>query len=639
MQTTSYIATPAPKNLTLAEATWQEFRSFLSRYQWAFDDPRCSPRAAEIVSALQRRGQKGSNTFIREDGWRYILRPLHAWAFEQAIANYRRIYYVSYGRQALLYFDIDLHCDWQTLAHGQEAQRLLDALLQRFCGQAVVFWSPSGRGINGYLKVDLQGEDFQAANQLFDRLEHALQRFLAFYKNLADFEIKGKIGFLRDTEYAWKQYGKLPIHKDWNFRLLEQFKSKPTVRLASLSRLCQQIEAQVPLDVLERHKALKISLGDKPLFDGELFLVTPAIEKALLEKHGEAWPCMYDCIGDADGNYWFHERYYRPGQLPLTEREWRGAQAEANRQVSTAQQQTEPPGQGTAEENARQQPPAAPVPAQPVKAPTSPLKINIKLLDLATEPDSFKRQKEALFRYARYLKRVPTVQEALKYVREQSLFTGPWQKNQARRQRRVGDILKFIARTFDPGKCAHGSVNVGKYDEWARKKFPNGLTGRTRSSLSEDGNKVDGQAIHVSPGFIAVFLSVCEYSLITNKNLDDSLPHHRAQQLWEALYAKGLVAVPFCARKWAACREEMVRHGLIVITDRDYSPGKAMKWALGPYFPFLGLWKGQKLPSLLGRGRFTRVLRTQEHKHNTLLRKQSPRTDLEALWTPVRAPP
>jgi hypothetical protein len=632
MLTTPYISTPVQKKVTLAEATWQEFHPFLSSYQWAFDDPRCSPRAAEIISALQNRGRKGSNTFLREGGWRFILRPLHAWAFEQAIANHRKIYYVSYGRQALLYFDIDLHCDWQTLDHGQEAQRLIDALLQRFFGQAAVFWSPSSRGINGYLKVDLRGEEYVTANRLFDRLEQALQRFLAFYRNLADFEIKGKIGFLRDTEYAWKQYGKLPIHNEWNFPKLEEFKSKPTVRLASLSRLCQLIEAQVPLDVLERHKALKTSLGDRPLVKDGYFLMTPAIEKALIEKHGEACRCMFmDNYEDGDGGVWLDLKYYRHGAAPLTELEWRAAQeeAKATSQASTAQQHSEPP-----EETPCRQPDE-----QGSKAFTSPLKVNIKLVDLASEPDSFKRQKEALFRLARYLRRVPTSEEALKYLHEQNLFTGPWEENEARRKARVRSILKFIARTFDAGKCAHGSVNVGKYDEWVAKKFPNGLAGRTRSGLTEDGNQVDGQAVHVSPGFIAVFLAVCEFALVIDRNHDGSLPHHRAESIWEALYAKGLVSVPFCARKWAVCRDELEKHGIVLVIDRNYHTGKAMKWALGPYFPFLGLWKAPRLPSLLGAGCFTRRLRTTEQKHNTLLRKQSPRAGVEALWMPARPPP
>src|SRR5262249_37517503 len=126
---------------------------------------------------------------------------------------------------------------------------------------------------------------------------------------------------------------------------------------------------------------------------------------------------------------------------------------------------------------------------------------------------------------------------------------------------------------------------------------------------------------------------------ITNKNLDNSLPHKRARELWEALYAKGLVSVPFCSRKWAVCREEMVWHGIVVVTDRDYHSGKAMRWAVGPYFPFLGLWKGCKVKSLQGSGSFRKRLKRRQEGHNTLLRQQRRKISSEAIWVPARPPP
>src|SRR5262249_10606663 len=199
---------------------------------------------------------------------------------------------------------------------------------------------------------------------------------------------------------------------------------------------------------------------------------------------------------------------------------------------------------------------------------------------------------------ARYLKRVPDLEEALQFIQDKRLFTGNWAYNEAGRRRRVRDLVHFVSETFDPGKCKNGSVNVSKYEAWAFKNFPRGFVGKTRPSMTEEGEIIDGPHVYVNPGFIAVFLSVCEFALVANKNLDDSLPHARAQELWESLREKRLVAVPFCARKWAVCREKLVRYGMVRITDRDYGPGKAMKWALGPYFPFLGLWKTPKVKSL-----------------------------------------
>ena len=282
-----------------------------------------------------------------------------------------------------------------------------------------------------------------------------------------------------------------------------------------------------------------------------------------------------------------------------------------------------------------------PLPAGQAPPPRKlPSKLNVKLADLANEPDSFVRQKEALYRLARYLKRVPSQGEALRYLRQERLDTPPWDQHLARRKARVASILKFIGLTFDPARCARGSVNVGKYDAWAEKKFPRGLIARGRKGLDEYGGILDGQGIHVGPRFIAAFVAVCEFALLIDRNRDGSLPHRRAEELWEALHAKGLIPVAFCARKWAACRDELERHGIVCVTDREYGPGKAMKWDLGSYFPGLGLWKGQRQRSPVGGGSLPEGRRTRgEGRHNTWLRKQSPRTGPGVGLMPARPPP
>jgi hypothetical protein len=632
MLTTSYRSIPGSINPTLAEASFEAFRPFLSRYQWALGDPCNSPRKSEIAHALLHRGQPGACTFHREGG-KYILPVLHVRHFEKAIANRYKIYYVSHGRQALLYLDVDLHHAWQAPEEGREARRLLDALLTRACGKPVLFWAESSRGHNGYLKVDLRGADYEHANEVFARLEGALRRFLAFYQNLADFEVKGRVGYLKGDEYAWAQYGKLPVHSpDWDFPRLEEFQARPAVRLAGLEAMCRRVEEQVAPDVLERHNARKKALGDAPMVRDGSFLVTAEVERAIIAKHGNVWwPCLF--VGgweDDQGGVWLPLKYYRAGQAPITELELRQEQAEA-----AGQQKPDP---APVE---RPPPPRPDVAAQQEAEPKPlPSKLNVKLADLAHEPDSFVRQKEALFRLARYLKRVPSQQEALRYLRDERLFTHPWEEHLARRKARVRSILDFIARTFDPAKCAKGSVNVGKYAAWAEKQFPEGLIARGRKDLTEYGEIIDGHEMNVGPQLIAAFVAVCEFALVIDKNRDDSLPHNRAQQLWEALYAKGLISIPFCARKWAACRDELERHGIVKVTDRDYGPGKAMRWATGPYFPFLGLWKGQKQRSLVGAGTLPgRRKGTKEEGHNTWLYPRPPGTGSGVRSRPARPPP
>jgi hypothetical protein len=636
-----YISTPDSKKLSLAEKSWQVFSQYVSRYQWALDDPSHSPRASEIAHAILNRGKSGCCTFHRPDGYKYVLPVLHRRHFENGIANRRKIYYVSYGKQALLYLDLDLHYEWQTLADGDKAKQLLGKLMPQ------LFWATSRRGPNGYLKVDLQGEEYAIANKVFSRLQNALQLYLAHHRNKADFELKGKIGFM-NGEYQWAQYGKLPIHSpDWSFARLEEFKAKPTVTLRSLAFLCDHIEDHIPQSVLEQHNGYKRSLGDGPIFKNGYFLVTPSIEKSLEDKHGEGWRYLFRSVQDAEGT-WLSDCCYRPGKVPLTESEIQKEKHDArhfaeidciaelhrgtDRSGSNGQGECGPRVADEGKERQRHDQRDLHV-AGTVAHQRGP--INLDLSDLMDEPDSFKRQKEALFRYARYLKRVPTVEEGMQLLHDHRLFSGIWEEHLTSRRIRVRAILNFIARTFDPAKCAKGSVNIGKHDAWAARKFPTGLIGKIRRSLTEEGEIIDGRGVHIGPNFIAVFMAVCEFALVIDKNQDGSVPHNRAKEIWDALFAKGLISVKFCSRKWAVCREEMVRYGVIRISDRDYGPGKAMKWDVGLYFPFLGLWKGTKVRvGLCGKRKERRTRR-----HNTLLRKQSVRAKLKARLMPARPPP
>jgi hypothetical protein len=254
---------------------------------------------------------------------------------------------------------------------------------------------------------------------------------------------------------------------------------------------------------------------------------------------------------------------------------------------------------------------------------------------------------------------VPTLEEALEVIRDKLLFTGPWEQHLTRRKTRVRDILRFMARTFDAAKCAQGSVNVGKYDAWAAERFPRGLTGRRRRDLTPDGEVVErGAVTRVSSEFLALFLAICEFALVVQKNHDHTLPHKRAKALWNALYVKGLIGKRFCARKWAVCREAMVRHGVIRITNRSFGPGHAMQWSVGPYFPFLGLWKernktdkqpqatigernawlSQQCSSVLATGWLIMIDRTTT-RHNTLLHKQPARNTKSGCCRFPRPPP
>lgn len=130
-------------------------------------------------------------------------------------------------------------------------------------------------------------------------------------------------------------------------------------------------------------------------------------------------------------------------------------------------------------------------------------------------------------------------------------------------------------------------------------------------------------------------MSVVEFGLLVDKNKDGSLPHKRGEQIWNALYDRGVVSVRFCARRWAVCRNEMNRLDIITITDPNYAPGKAMKWEENRYFPGRGLWKGEKKESQLDPERYAKREERRKEEHNTWVYN----TPLElGIVSPVKAP-
>jgi hypothetical protein len=116
--------------------------------------------------------------------------------------------------------------------------------------------------------------------------------------------------------------------------------------------------------------------------------------------------------------------------------------------------------------------------------------------------------------------------------------------------------------------------------------------------------------------------------------------------LWNHLHKKGLVQVQFDNRKWAVCRDELEKYGVIKVTDRNYGANKAMKWAVGTFFPLLGLWKTKKEPSQMGPisvdefiKRMAITSETRQGQHNSLLQLQSNERLVLSLFGTARPPP
>jgi hypothetical protein len=270
-------------------------------------------------------------------------------------------------------------------------------------------------------------------------------------------------------------------------------------------------------------------------------------------------------------------------------------------------------------------------------AETAPIKTIIVVDD---EKDSFKRQREALLLFCRRNRRVVTVDEALTFIHQNKLFSGRWEDNYSRRRSRVESILHYISQTFNPAQCqgVHYDIKVGKYDAWAKRHCPNGWRPPSRHRVDEYGIVTEIKDRTVADWhFVSIFLSVVEYCLICNKNTDNSLPHVRAEELWNLLEERGIINVSFCPRKWKIVRDELERRQLITV-NHVWHRDQAMCWEVGLYFPGLESWKGIKVRGLLEAGSLEELLgRGGEEVHNTYLQQH---TNNCASFSPVsRGPP
>jgi hypothetical protein len=273
---------------SISDQNLQRYREFVHPLQWAFDHPSHSPRKSEIHHAVTHRGQKGCCTFDRGGQKPYIVRYLHTRHLQTSLSQQRPIYYVSNGKYqlALLYLDVDLHEPYQKPEDGIQAKGIVNGVLKRI-DISDNRWVSSSQGHNGYLPVICHGYENDYANRVFARLEHAIRRALAQAECLADFEIKGRFGWATDEEYNWKQYGKLPLHAhDFNQSVNDGiFEQK--LGLARLEHLCESIEREISVEVLEAHKARKKSLQAQ--YQPSHVLVTPEIEQQLKQQGKDHW--------------------------------------------------------------------------------------------------------------------------------------------------------------------------------------------------------------------------------------------------------------------------------------------------------------------------------------------------------------
>ena len=125
---------------------------------------------------------------------------------------------------------------------------------------------------------------------------------------------------------------------------------------------------------------------------------------------------------------------------------------------------------------------------------------------------------------------------------------------------------------------------------------------------------------------------------------DDGRPTREAMQ--QGLVQERSLEYGGCFWHWHQEKTCAILDGMgyiVKVIDRDYCSSKAMKWAVGQFFPGLGLWKLKKVPSVLPPitlAEFALMCGvTQQEELNSLLRQQSAETGEKRYLHLIRPPP
>ena len=211
------------------------------------------------------------------------------------------------------------------------------------------------------------------------------------------------------------------------------------------------------------------------------------------------------------------------------------------------------------------------------------------LADLREEPNSLIRQHLALMIACRRARRILDLDDALDFIKNNDLYSGSWFDNESGRRSRVDGILRFIAKTFDPGLCGSGTcflIDVKKYLEWAKKEFPAGVASVIKKAwLTEFGEVREyTRYTHCTQEDISCWLVINEFCRETCEYGDGGVPEERATAIWQLLYEDGQVSRPWDVKRWRLIRDRLAERR-IVNCDYVAEKGKAYCYSEGTWYP------------------------------------------------------
>ncbi len=240
--------------------------------------------------------------------------------------------------------------------------------------------------------------------------------------------------------------------------------------------------------------------------------------------------------------------------------------------------------------------------------------------------------------------RFPTTDETLGWLREHGRYSGEWEDNEAKRARRVGQILRFTERTFDPSKLSNGEhqtveLHVNRFRWWVRRHFGPGIAVEKPDYSRFDPFTMTAPVTHsfVPAEFIQTFLAVVEFCVRHDPLGNKAMPTNRIKKLW-AMVEGG---ANWNQRYYQVVRDRLNKMGVISITDREHEPGKAWRWESGEDFPE-GTWKEEQRKL---RGRVKHLagdgieLNRERKVHNTLYQDVPDFGPIEVPIPLVRPPP
>jgi len=465
----------------------------------------------------------------------------------------------------------------------QNDEHKAKAVLQRLFPEG--FFRASRRGQNGYLKA--RYVTMREFNNAAAYLQKTLKRLFLHLGILCDIEVKGTI----TCDGKSGTLAKLPFNNTypcymrdetdcWGYKQLAAFKACPVLNATRVRFVAEKVDRKLDESKIREFAEYKDSLAEA--------------EKAKVVAAAKEKP---------------------PVSTP----------------VSTS---AAPPPPATGQERAM----------RPVRA----ARVEAIKVDGGMDGDAFVRNHRDIKPFVRgFFKqagRFPTTDEALDWLHEHGRYSGDWEKNEAKRARRVGQILRYTQRTFDPGKLSTGEhrtvqLDVGRFRWWVRDHFGAGLAVQVPDYSRFDPFTMTAPVSHlfIPAEFIQTFLAVAEVCLRDDPLGNCAVPTNRIKRLWAMVEGGASWNQPY----YQIVRDRLDRMGIITITDRDHHPGKAWRWESGEDFPE-GTWQEEQRKlrkRIKGPSGDGNELYRERREHNTLYQDMPDFEPLEASIPLVRAPP